>query len=145
VSETTTLAAPRNKGGYPDPSFRGTGRRKTAIARVRVLPGSGVLQINGRDLDVHFPREIDRNRVLEPLRVTKTLGRYDIFARVTGGGITGQAGAVSLGVARALVKADAELEPTLRGAGQMTRDPRMVERKKYGQKGARGRFQFSKR
>ncbi|RME77082.1 MAG: 30S ribosomal protein S9 [Planctomycetota bacterium] len=145
MTETTTLEAPRSRGGYPDPSFRGTGRRKTAVARVRILPGSGVLQINGRDLDVHFPREIDQNRVLEPLRVTRALGKYDVFAKVEGGGITGQAGAVSLGIARALVRADASFEPVLRAAGLLTRDPRMVERKKYGQKGARARFQFSKR
>jgi len=123
----------------------GTGRRKTAIARVRLLPGKGKLLINKREVDDYFAEERDRQSARSPLVATDQLKAYDIFVNVKGGGPTGQAEAVKLGIARALRKADPSLEPTLREARLLTRDPRMVERKKYGQKGARKRFQFSKR
>ena len=123
----------------------GTGRRKTAVARVRLLPGKGKLLINKREVDDYFSQERDRQSARSPLVATNQLKAYDIFVNAKGGGPTGQAEAVKLGIARALRKADPSLEPTLRGARLLTRDPRMVERKKYGQKGARKRFQFSKR
>ena len=125
--------------------YWGTGRRKTSVARVRLMVGSGTFKINARDLDNFFHREDHRLTVNAPLRVTKTLGKYDVAVNVDGGGITGQAGAVSLGIARALVKADATLEPVLRENRMLTRDSRMKERKKYGRRGARRGFQFSKR
>jgi len=121
------------------------GRRKTAIARVKISEGSGKVQINARPLEQYFPLEILRSEVLRPFEVTKTSGRYDAKVRVEGGGSTGQAGAIKLGIARSLVALDEDLRGVLRGAGLLTRDPRMVERKKYGQKKARKRFQFSKR
>ena len=126
-------------------TYWGTGRRKTSVARVRLMVGNGTFKINHRDLDNFFHREDHRLTVNAPLRVTKTLGKYDVAVNVDGGGITGQAGAVSLGVARALVKADATLEPVLRENRMLTRDSRMKERKKYGRRGARRGFQFSKR
>jgi small subunit ribosomal protein S9 len=126
-------------------AYLGTGRRKSSVARVRLHPGNGSIKINSRDLDAYFPLEAHRLSVNAPLRLTKTLGQYDILARVAGGGITGQAGAIMLGVARALVKADPSLESALRDNKMLTRDSRMKERKKYGRKGARKGFQFSKR
>jgi len=123
----------------------GIGRRKTAVARVRLLPGKGKLLINKREVDDYFSQERDRQSARSPLVATNQLKAYDIFVNAKGGGPTGQAEAVKLGIARALRKADPSLEPTLREARLLTRDPRMVERKKYGQKGARKRFQFSKR
>jgi small subunit ribosomal protein S9 len=123
----------------------GTGRRKTAVARVRLMTGTGKLVVNGRDLDKYFTEEKDRASARSPLVTTKQLSGYDIYANVSGGGITGQADAVKLGIARCLMQADPSLSPVLRDGGFMTRDPRMKERKKYGQKGARKRFQFSKR
>ena len=125
--------------------YIGTGRRKSAVARVRLSHGGGAFRINKRDVDVFFNREDHRLTVNAPLRVTKTLGKYDVTVRVNGGGISGQAGAVSLGIARALIKADSSLESVLRENRMMTRDSRMKERKKYGRKGARKGFQFSKR
>ena len=125
--------------------YYATGRRKNAIARVYMAPGSGKIQVNDRDLLEHFKRDTLKMIIEQPLQVTESLGKYDIKAYVKGGGLTGQAGALLLGIARALVKADADLKPTLRKNGFLTRDPRMVERKKYGQPGARKRFQFSKR
>ena len=121
------------------------GRRKNAIARVKLSDGSGKVTINNRELEHYFPLAILRSEVLKPFEVTETLGRYDATIRVLGGGTTGQAGAVSLGIARSLVALDEDLRTVLRNAGLLTRDPRMVERKKYGQKKARKRFQFSKR
>ena len=121
------------------------GRRKTAVARVKLVEGSGKILINQRPLEIYFPIEILRSEVMRPFEVTNTLGRYDVRVKVEGGGQTGQAGAVKLGIARSLVALDEDMRGALRGAGLLTRDPRMVERKKYGQKKARKRFQFSKR
>lgn len=121
------------------------GRRKTAVARVKIVDGSGKILINEKPLEEYFPIEILRGEVLRPFEVTNTAGRYDVRIKVEGGGSTGQAGAIKLGIARSLVMLDEDLKPTLRNHGLLTRDPRMVERKKYGQKKARKRFQFSKR
>ena len=125
--------------------YLGTGRRKSSVARVRLSLGSGAFKVNEKDVDIYFNREDHRLTVNAPLRVTKTLGKYDVTVRVDGGGISGQAGAVSLGISRALMKADGSLEPALRDNEMLTRDSRMKERKKYGRKGARKGFQFSKR
>ncbi len=121
------------------------GRRKNAIARVKLIDGSGKITVNKREFENYFPLEIQRDEILKPFKVTDTLGRYDATIRVNGGGPNGQAGAVRLGIARSLVALDEDAHTVLRGAGLLTRDPRMVERKKYGQKKARKRFQFSKR
>jgi small subunit ribosomal protein S9 len=125
--------------------FLGTGRRKTAVARVRLAPGSGTITVNGRAFDAYFPVEGLRTEATVPLTVTDTSSKFDVRVNVTGGGPTGQAQAVRHGIARALLKADANFRPTLKAEGLLTRDPRMKERKKYGQPGARKRFQFSKR
>ena len=129
------------KGSY----YYATGRRKNAIARVYLKPGSGKIVVNDREVLEHFKRDTLQMIIEQPLVVTESMGKYDIKAHVIGGGLTGQAGALLLGIARALVKADEDLKSTLRRNGFLTRDPRMVERKKYGQPGARKRFQFSKR
>jgi small subunit ribosomal protein S9 len=121
------------------------GRRKTAVARVILAPGSGKITVNKKAFEQYFPLEMLRRDVLKPLETTQNVGKYDIRVNVEGGGMTGQAGAVRLSIARALVEISDENKPLLRAAGLMTRDPRMVERKKYGQKKARKRFQFSKR
>ena len=121
------------------------GRRKNAIARVRLIDGSGKITVNKREFENYFPLEIQRDEIMKPFKVTDTMGRYDVMIRVNGGGAVGQAGAVRLGIARSLVAIDEDARTSLRGAGLLTRDPRMVERKKYGQKKARKRFQFSKR
>ena len=123
----------------------GTGRRKTATARVFLRPGGGAIQVNGRALENYFPSDILRMVVRQPLVLTETTERFDIVATVEGGGIAGQAGAVRHGISRALLEVDAELRDRLKSAGLLTRDPRKKERKKYGQPGARKRFQFSKR
>ncbi|AHM55526.1 30S ribosomal protein S9 [Peptoclostridium acidaminophilum DSM 3953] len=125
--------------------FYGTGRRKHAVARVRLIPGEGKITINKRDLDEYFDYETLKTEVKQPLVITETEGKYDIFVTVEGGGFTGQAGAVRHGLSRALLKADAELRPVLKEAGFLTRDARMKERKKYGLKAARRAPQFSKR
>lgn len=122
-----------------------TGRRKTAIARVRMKPGTGLIRINGELVEKYFENEQDRQAVLAALQLTKTVGKYDIVARVVGGGKAGQSGAVLLGLARALKKADAAHHRPLREAGMLTRDSRMKERKKFGLRGARRGCQFSKR
>lgn len=127
------------------PYFYGTGRRKSSVARVRVYPGSGVITINDRDIDSYFGLETLKLIVRQPLELTKTLGKYDIVARVAGGGVSGQAGAVRHGISRALLQAGDEMRPILKKAGFLTRDPRMKERKKYGLKAARRAPQFSKR
>jgi small subunit ribosomal protein S9 len=123
----------------------GTGRRKTAVARVRIRPGSGEFKVNGRAFDEFFPTVEMRNLARGPLAATETEAKYDVFANVTGGGPLGQAGAVRLGIARALKLSDETLEHALRDGGFLTRDARMKERKKPGQPGARRKFQFSKR
>jgi small subunit ribosomal protein S9 len=123
----------------------GTGRRKSSVARVRIRPGKGDIIVNDKPFDVFFTTEKDRNAVVAPLQATEQTGAWDVFVKVSGGGMTGQAGAVELGLARALAKSDEDSEHILRKRGLMTRDPRMAERKKYGQPGARKRFQFSKR
>ena len=125
--------------------FLGTGRRKTAIARVRLAAGTGKITVNGRAFDTYFPLETLRATVSQPLTVTGTADKLDVRVNVTGGGPNGQAGATRHGISRALLKFDAALRPALKAEGFLTRDPRMRERKKYGQPGARKRFQFSKR
>ena len=126
--------------------YWGTGRRKTSVARVRVIPeGSGQFVVNKKPIEVYFDREDLIQLAKQPTELTNKNSAYDIFVNARGGGISGQAGAILHGLARALVKADESLKPTLKKAGFLTRDSRMVERKKYGQKGARARFQFSKR
>ncbi|MCL8206559.1 MAG: 30S ribosomal protein S9 [Actinomycetia bacterium] len=125
--------------------FWGTGRRKNAVARVRLLPGSGVIRVNDRPFEDYFPLESLRVHVLEPLRAIRAEGKFDVLARVNGGGISGQAGALRHGIARALIRADHNFRPTLKQGGFLTRDPRVKERRKYGLKKARKRPQFSKR
>ena len=126
-------------------SVLATGRRKTSIARVRLRRGTGVVKINSRELENFFPIERHRAAVLAALKATKTLGKYDVTAEVSGGGLSGQAEAVMLGVARALLRISDESAPPLREGGLLTRDSRMKERKKYGRRAARRSFQFSKR
>ena len=138
---TTAPAAPAGKPTY----IWGVGRRKSAVARVRVAPGSGRIEINGRSLNEYFTNERDRKSIFGPLEVTNTGGKMDVLVNADGGGPTGQTGAIVMGLGRALAKYDSGLEAPLRGAGFLTRDSRMKERKKYGQRGARRRFQFSKR
>ena len=123
----------------------GTGRRKTSVARVRVRPGTGVIEVNGQPLEEYFPRKTHRVEVMAPLKVTETGGVYDVLVKVAGGGPSGQAGALRLGIARALVRADSSLEPVLKVQKLLRRDSRMVERKKYGLHKARRAHQFSKR
>ncbi len=125
--------------------FLGTGRRKTSIARVRLASGSGKIVVNGRAFETYFPTETLRMVVTQPLTVTSLTGKYDLRVNVQGGGPTGQAGAVRHGIARALLKVDLNLRPALKSEGLLTRDSREKERKKYGQPGARKRFQYSKR
>lgn len=141
--EAQPIAQPAvpDKGGF----VWGTGRRKSAIARVRVKPGDGKFLVNNREVDEFFSEPQHREQARAALKATKTEGKLDVYAKVHGGGITGQAGAVLLGLARALKGYDPSLEPILRDNAYLTRDPREVERKKYGQAGARRRFQFSKR
>ena len=127
------------------PFFYGTGRRKSSVARVRVYSGTGKITINNRDIDDYFGLETLKLIVRQPFAVTDTEGKFDIICTVTGGGVTGQAGAIRHGIARALLQFDEELRPELKKAGLLTRDPRMKERKKYGLKGARRAPQFSKR
>ncbi len=123
----------------------GTGRRKTAVARVRLNPGKGSITVNRKPHDEYFKTDQDRQRVISPFQVTETANKFDVLVNVDGGGPTGQSGAVALGLARALKAYNEIYEPQLRDAGLLTRDSRMKERKKYGQRGARRRFQFSKR
>ena len=125
--------------------YYGTGRRKTAAARVFLRPGSGAMKVNDRPLDDYFPNEVLKMVIKQPLLVTETSEKFDIVATVEGGGSAGQAGAIRHGITRALMEYNIELRDRLKSAGLVTRDPRKKERKKYGQKGARARFQFSKR
>ena len=123
----------------------GTGRRKTAAARVFLRPGAGDVKINGRTLDNYFPNEVLKMIIKQPLLLTENAERFDIYVTVAGGGSAGQAGAIRHGISRALLEYNGELRDRLKSAGFLTRDPRKKERKKYGQRGARARFQFSKR
>lgn len=125
--------------------FYGTGRRKKSIARVRLIEGTGVITINGKSIDEYFGTEVLKTIVRQPLSATETTAKYDVIAKVQGGGFTGQAGAIRHGIARALNEANSEFRPTLKSNGYLTRDPRMKERKKYGLKKARKAPQFSKR
>jgi small subunit ribosomal protein S9 len=131
--------------GTKSSDFTGTGRRKTAVARVRLASGTGKIVVNGRAFETYFPLESLRATATQPLTVTGLADKYDAAITVSGGGPNGQAGAVRHGLARALLTVDANLRPTLKAEGLLTRDPRMRERKKYGQPGARKRFQYSKR
>jgi small subunit ribosomal protein S9 len=123
----------------------GTGRRKTSVARVRLLPGNGNIIVNNKDIEEYFDYDTLKVLVKEPLLITDTMDKYDVFVNVHGGGFTGQAGAIRHGISRALIESDAELRPALKKAGFLTRDSRMKEREKYGLKGARKSPQFSKR
>ncbi len=125
--------------------FYGTGRRKSSVARVRLLPGNGNVTINGRTMDEYFGLETLRMLVRQPLELTGTMGKFDVVVNVVGGGVSGQAGAIRHGITRALIESDETLKPVLKKAGFVTRDPRMKERKKYGLKAARRAPQFSKR
>ena len=128
-----------------DIQYYGTGRRKTSTARVYLRPGSGKITVNKRDFNTYFPNEALQMIIRQPLRLTETVEKFDILVNVDGGGTAGQAGAVRHGITRALMEFNSDLRPALKKAGLVTRDPRQKERKKYGQKGARTRFQFSKR
>ncbi|HEY6099069.1 MAG TPA: 30S ribosomal protein S9 [Anaeromyxobacter sp.] len=121
------------------------GRRKESVARVRIAPGTGNITINGRTMDEYFGRETSKMILVEPLKLVDQMGKLDVFVRATGGGLSGQAGAIRHGISRALCELNPEFRPVLKKAGFMTRDARAVERKKYGRPGARKRFQFSKR
>ncbi len=146
MADTTTTAVETPAAPAAKPTYTwGVGRRKSAVARVRIAPGTGKIELNGRTLNEFLTSERDRKSLFGPLEVTNTGGKIDIFARCDGGGPSGQAGAIVMGLGRALAKYDSSLEVALRGGGFLTRDSRMKERKKYGQRGARRRFQFSKR
>ncbi|MEQ8279019.1 MAG: 30S ribosomal protein S9 [Deltaproteobacteria bacterium] len=125
--------------------FYATGRRKEAVARVYLRPGSGKITVNRRDVERYFPRETLKMILRQPLEVAEQVAKWDVLVNVCGGGLSGQAGAIRHGITRALIASDPALRPPLKKAGFVTRDPRRVERKKYGQPGARKRFQFSKR
>jgi small subunit ribosomal protein S9 len=129
----------------PVNEYYGTGRRKKSTARIFLRPGSGTIKVDRKPLELRFPPEALRTVITQPLLLTETMDKFDILATTSGGGMSGQAGAMRLGIARALVKFDAELRPSLKKAGFLSRDPRIKERKKYGMAGARKRFQFSKR
>lgn len=128
-----------------EPRYEATGRRKNSIARVRLMPGTGQIMINERPLEKYFPREADRSIIQQPLETTSMVGQYNVHANVQGGGSTGQAGAIRHGIARALLSINASFREPLKKEELLTRDPRVKERKKYGQRGARRRFQYSKR
>ena len=143
---TATPTAETTEPKQPKPTYTwGVGRRKSACARVRIAPGTGKIEINGRTLNDYFTAEADRKAIFGPLEVTNTGGKMDVFANCDGGGLSGQTGAIIMGLGRALAKYDNSLEVALRAGKFLTRDSRMKERKKYGQRGARRRFQFSKR
>lgn len=147
ASRTPAVEAQASTAAGEDPLYYwGTGRRKTSVARVRLKPnGTGKVVINKREMDHYFYRQQDRKNVVDPMKLTKTMGKFDVFINVDGGGMSGQSGAARLGVSRALAKFNPELSDMLRGNGFLTRDGRQSERKKYGQRGARASFQFSKR
>lgn len=144
VEEAPKPARPKSSGAKGD-QYRGLGRRKTSVARVLLRPGQGTWKVNGRTLEEYFPRAVLRQSVVLPFAATETQGQYDILVNVNGGGLRGQADAVRLGLARALLQVDEEFRPRLRAQELLTRDPREVERKKPGRPKARKRFQFSKR
>lgn len=125
--------------------YYATGKRKTTIARVWLRPGEGKIEVNKRGFDDYFPRETLRMTILQPLELTNTVGQFDVYVNVKGGGASGQAGAIKHGISKALLTYDGKFRGVLKKAGFITRDPRIKERKKYGQKGARARFQYSKR
>ncbi|MBP7460801.1 MAG: 30S ribosomal protein S9 [Candidatus Delongbacteria bacterium] len=129
----------------PNTAFQATGRRKSSVARVRLVPGKGTITVNARNCQDYFVRSALNQIINQPFQVTNTKGKFDVIANVCGGGVAGQAGALRLGIARALLKVDLELRPNLKRAGLLTRDPRQKERKKYGLAAARKRYQFSKR
>ena len=145
MADTDTAVEAPPETAAPSGPLRATGRRKRAIARVRLIPGLGAILVNERPYETYFPRETLRLAIRSPLVLTHQLGKYDVLARVEGGGTAGQASAIRLGIARALAALDAAYRVRLRAAGLLTRDPRERERKKYGQKGARKRFQWTKR
>jgi small subunit ribosomal protein S9 len=149
MATTATSRRNQNRSKYnqdmADIQYYGTGRRKTSTARVYLRPGAGNIQVNKREFNTYFPNEALQMIIRQPLNLTETTGKFDIFVNVDGGGSAGQAGAVRHGITRALLEYNADLRTTLKRAGLVTRDPRKKERKKYGQKGARKRFQFSKR
>ena len=145
AEETATPVAEPTEPQAKQTFIWGTGRRKSAVARVRVAPGTGKIEVNGRTLNDYFTFERDRKAIFGPLEVTNTGGKMDVIVNTSGGGHTGQSGAIVMGLGRALMTLDKAYEPALRNAGFLTRDSRMKERKKYGQRGARRRFQFSKR
>ena len=145
TTESKTAPQRRGKSKVADPFVWGTGRRKSSVARVRVMPGTGRILVNNREYKEYFPTQQYQNSVTAPLRVTGTESTFDVLARLHGGGLTGQSGALSLGIARALRKIDTVYEDALREKSLLTRDARMKERKKYGLHGARRGFQFSKR
>lgn len=128
-----------------DERHQSTGKRKNAIARVRLQPGSGKLLINSKPIESYFGRETSRMIIMQPFELTQTIGRFDIFVNVRGGGLSGQAGAIRHGISKALLDVDSAYRSTLKAAGFLTRDSRIKERKKYGKRGARASFQFSKR
>jgi small subunit ribosomal protein S9 len=128
-----------------DKQFYATGKRKEAIARTWLKPGTGTITVNGRPLETYFSRETAKMVILQPLELTETVGKFDILVTVNGGGLSGQAGAIKHGISKALLGYDPQLRGVLKKAGFLTRDPRIKERKKYGQKGARARYQYSKR
>ena len=144
ASQTKTQGR-KSSSGAAEPRLIATGRRKESVARVYLVPGKGAITVNRQGYETYFPRETLRLAVRQPLIVTQQLGKYDVVANVSGGGTSGQAGAIRLGIARLLSQLDPSHRTILRGAGFLTRDPRMRERKKYGQKGARKRFQWTKR
>jgi small subunit ribosomal protein S9 len=125
--------------------YQSVGRRKESVARIYLRPGTGVVSVNGRKFEDYFPNDVLKMVIRQPLQLTETTDKFDVVATVDGGGVAGQAGAIRHGIARALCLFNVELRPTLKKAGLLTRDSRMKERKKYGQRGARARFQFSKR
>ena len=145
AEETATPAAESTEPKVKQTFIWGTGRRKSAVARVRVAHGTGKIEINGRTINDYFTFERDRKAIFGPLEVTNTGGKMDVLVNTSGGGHTGQSGAIVMGLGRALMTLDKAYEAALRNAGFLTRDSRMKERKKYGQRGARRRFQFSKR
>ena len=145
TEQTSVSSSGTAEAKKPKTYIWGLGRRKTSVARVRIAPGEGNILINRREVNAYFTEDQHRNAVYAPLKATDRQGQFDVWVNVGGGGPTGQAGAILLGISRALVQAEPDLEPILRAGRYLTRDPRMVERKKYGQRGARRRFQFSKR